>query len=61
MTNETVKIKISVRTQKVGSECSETIEFEREDWDQMSEKTKDETLRDCLWDSGMVDWDWEET
>ncbi len=50
------KIKVSVRTDRVGSKC-ETI-LDEPFWDTMSDQEKEETCRDVMFN--MIDWDYEE-
>lgn len=57
MANDTVKIKVRISTNKVGSECSNIIEFDREDWESMSEAEREEAMHDEVWN--MAEWGWE--
>jgi len=53
-----VKILVSVRTDKVGSECQDTVEFERADWEVMSQEEREDALREVVWN--MAEWNWKE-
>lgn len=56
--SDIVKIKVSISTQKVGSECVYEIEVEREAWDAMSDEEKDEVCREAAF--SMMEWYWSE-
>lgn len=55
---EQIKIKVWIRTNKVGSKCEDTIEFDKEDWESMSDDEKEEVCRDTAFNMG--DWGFEE-
>lgn len=48
------KIKVSVRTNKVGSKCEKV--FDEPFWDRLSDEEKEETAREVMFD--MIDWDY---
>lgn len=52
-----VEIIVSVSTNKVGSKCEETIAFDREDWESMSEQEQEEVCRDEIFQ--MIEWNYE--
>lgn len=56
--SDTVKIKVSVRTDKVGSKCTDTFEVERDEWDSMSDADKEAICRDVAFN--YFEWYWEE-
>lgn len=56
--SEKVKIKMWVTTDRVGSKSTRTLEFDREDWDVMSDLEKEEAVHDELW--RVISWGWEE-
>ena len=56
--NETVKIRVYISTNMVGSECSDIVEFEREEWDAMSDSYRENVLRDTAFN--YMEWGWEE-
>lgn len=51
-------IRVSVRTDKVGSECTDEIEIERSEWAAMTDEQRDEMCRDVVWN--MAEWSYEE-
>jgi len=53
-----VKIKVWISTNKVGSECSDVVEFDREEWESMSDKDKEDVLQDAAFN--YMEWGWEE-
>jgi hypothetical protein len=54
--SEQVQIEISVRTNKVGSESKQIIQFDKEDWDDMGGDERQELMLEELFN--MIDWDW---
>lgn len=56
--SEIVRVVGKVRTNRVGSECEFEAEFERDEWEGMSEDEREEAMREAMWDSGQVDWDY---
>ena len=56
--NETVKIRVWISTNKIGSECSDVVEFGREEWEAMSDSDKEDLLRDTAFN--YMEWGWEE-
>jgi hypothetical protein len=58
-TNNTVKIRVYISTNKVGSECSDIVEFERDAWEAMSDEQKEDALQDAAFN--YLEWGWEET
>jgi len=56
--SDTVTIRVKISTQKVGSECSDEIEFERATWDAMTEAEKEDACRDVAF--SMMEWHWKE-
>lgn len=55
---DAVKIRVTIRTNKVGSECVDVLEFDREEWESMTAKERDV---DCFEVAmNMVEWDWDE-
>lgn len=55
---DTVKIRVWISTNKVGSECSDVVEFDREDWESLSDKDKEDELQDIAF--SYMEWGWEE-
>ena len=51
---ETIEIKVWVSTEKIGSECSTTLEFYKEDWEEMTDSERDEACRDSMFE--MIEW-----
>jgi hypothetical protein len=56
--SDTVKVRVYISTNKVGSECSDVVEFEREDWNSMSDQDKEDALQDTAF--SYMEWGWEE-
>jgi len=55
---DTVKVRVSARTNKVGSECVDEVEFDRAVWESMSDEEKDEECMSIAFNS--IEWGWEE-
>lgn len=53
-----VKITVFIQTNKVGSRCKATIEFDREEWDSMTDEEKEDACRDVAFNMG--EWGWNE-
>lgn len=56
--SDTVKIRVWLRTDKVGSKCEEIVEFEGDDWESLSDHERDEECREIAF--GMGEWGYEE-
>ena len=56
--SDVVKISVRVRTDKIGSECEEVVEFDRENWEAMSEEEREAELQETVWN--MAEWNWSE-
>lgn len=54
---DTVKIRVRVSTKNVGSECVDELEFNREEWEAMTEEEREAEAKEAMW--GMVEWSWE--
>lgn len=54
--NDVIKVKYSVRTDKVGSKCSDVVEFEREDWESMTEEEREEEMKQHAFDE--IEWNY---
>lgn len=57
---EVIAIEITARTDKVGSDVTDTLEFDLDDWNSMDEHDREMALMEHLFVSGMIDWDWKE-
>ena len=44
--SETIKIKVYARTDYVGSECHDIVEFDKEEWESMSSEEQEEEMKD---------------
>jgi hypothetical protein len=55
--SDIVKVMYSVQTNKVGSECSGTLEFEREDWEGMTPDQREAQMREAAFEE--VEWYYE--
>jgi hypothetical protein len=50
--SDTVKVRVFISTNKVGSKCEEVLEFDREEWESMTEprrKTFAATPHSTIW------------
>ena len=56
--SDTVKIRCYIHTNKVGSECTDIVEIDREEWEDMDEGERDEYLQECAFQ--MMEWGYEE-
>ena len=56
--SDKVRVKYSIMTNKVGSECEDVLEFDREDWDSMSETDHEEEMKQAAFEE--MEWYWEE-
>lgn len=56
---DVVKIKVTVSTNMIGSDCEFETEYDREDWEEMTEQQRNETIHEELMQSGLVNWDWQ--
>ena len=55
--SDTIKIKIWVSTNMVGSKCERTIEVDAEEWKEMSESERDDYIHEEIFvNSFMVEW-----
>lgn len=55
--SDTVKVTVRISTNKVGSECKDEIEFDREEWDAMTDDQKDEVCQEVAFN--YMEWGWE--
>lgn len=53
---DTVKVKVWISTNKVGSKCEDTIEIDREEWESMTDDEKDDACQDAAFNH--LDWGW---
>lgn len=53
----TVKVQVSVRTDKVNSECSQIVEFDREEWDGMTSEQRQKACVEAVWN--MAEWNYD--
>lgn len=56
--SDKVQIRVSISTQKVGSECTDVVEFDRNVWDAMTDDEKEDACREAAFN--MVEWHWVE-
>ena len=56
--SDTVRVKYSIMINKVGSDCEDVLEFDREDWDSMSEDERGEEMKQAAFEE--VEWYWTE-
>jgi hypothetical protein len=53
-----MRLKIYVSTNKVGSLCEDIIDIDKEDWEIMDDREKNEFVLEQL--MSIMDWGWEE-
>lgn len=56
--SDIIKVRVTAHTNKVGSDCLDELEFERKEWNAMSDEQKEEACRDAAFQ--MMEWYWEE-
>lgn len=54
---DTVKIRVRVSTDNVGSECEDELEFTREEWEAMTEEQREAEAKETM--LNMMEWSWE--
>jgi hypothetical protein len=55
-----IKIKLWAATWRVGSKEERTVKVPREDWEQLTEREKEEYMLDELWNNSLIEWGWAE-
>jgi catalase len=56
--SDMVKIRVHISTNKVGSECEDYFEVERDVWESMTEEEKEEICQQAAFN--YLEWGWEE-
>jgi len=56
--SDKVRVRVAISTQKVNSECTDVVEFDREEWEAMSDSEKEDACREAAF--GMMEWYWNE-
>ena len=56
---ENITITISVRTNKVGSDCHVTFNYPKDEWEDMDERERNDFCWETLLQSGLIDWNYE--
>ena len=56
-----VTIEITVRTKKVGSDCTVTFNLPKDWWDEMDEDERNDFCFETLLQSDLIDWNYEIT
>ena len=54
--SQTIKVKYSISTDNIGSECEDVIEFERGYWNSLSEEQKESEMRELAFNH--LSWYW---
>jgi hypothetical protein len=54
--SDKIIVTVTVSTNRVGSQCKEIVQVDREDWEGMSNRDRDEFTREIMF--GMIDWGW---
>jgi len=52
------KFEVFIQTNKVGSRCADIVEFEDEEWEDMSESEREETMKEIAFN--YLDWGFKE-
>jgi len=60
MEDETIIIRGWVSTNMCGSKCEFEAEFDKADWDDMSYVERDKEMLEAMWESGIVDWSYDD-
>lgn len=55
--SDIVKVSWYIATNKVGSECRGVAEFDREEWESMSDSEKEEVVQEVAFE--WMEWSWE--
>lgn len=55
---EMIKVKVWIKTDKVGSKCETTLPFSKEEWAELDDDDKEEACKDAAFD--MIEWGFEE-
>lgn len=56
--SESIVITVYARTNKVGSDSTRELEFDRDEWEGMSEDERQAACRDVMFE--MIEWGWDE-
>ncbi|KFC73310.1 MULTISPECIES: hypothetical protein [Massilia] len=56
--SDKIKIRVAISTQKINSECVVELEFDRAEWEGMTDKEKDDACREAAF--SMMEWYWNE-
>lgn len=52
--SDTIKISVWIKTDKVGSECGDTFEIDRAEWEGMDERAREGMAADTAFE--MIEW-----
>ncbi len=52
-----IKVKVSVSTWKVGSQTETELEFNRDEWEEMSDEERDDICREQMFE--LIEWNYE--
>jgi hypothetical protein len=52
-----VRIKYWIQTDKVGSKCHDTVEFDDDEWNSMTDEDKEDAIKEIAF--GHMDWGFE--
>lgn len=53
-----IKIEYNIKTDIYGSDCSDVLEFDRQEWESMSEEEQEEIMSDAAFER--IEWDYRE-
>ncbi|WP_323016383.1 hypothetical protein [Castellaniella sp.] len=54
-----IRIKVEVSTNKVGSDDYNIVEFDRDEWNALTDAQREQYCREVMFE--MIEWNWEET
>jgi hypothetical protein len=58
MASDMIKVRVRISTRKVGSECEDVLEFERAEWESMTDVQRENACRPAAFE--MMEWNFEE-
>lgn len=57
MSTDKITIRVYARTSKIGSDSSTELEFDREEWESMSEEEREDSAREAMFE--LIEWGFE--
>lgn len=53
-----MKVRFEISTDKIGSKCTDVIEFDDDEWAEMTPEDREEAMREIAFQH--IEWNWEE-